>query len=501
MPQIPYFAFMKGANTNISPLIHPQDQPSILNGCNNTYKIGAIVKDTGYENIGSALQANKSIGGLFNFIEKPGTEKMLATVDDATSDDTQLFYSTGSTWTEVAAAETQWANYAGINVEMESFLEYAFIVGHGDTDGYLPVGTLNGTTFGYVGDGSETNISDGSSTANVTMPKGKYITRYRDRLYVANCRTAADEVFRVYFSDVPSAGAIAWDRTNNFIDVDYSDQIMGMSTNWDRLVVFTEYKAYFYDQASFKQAWDYGCSNNRTIKNSGPYMLWANFDGVWVSTGGQPQNVSGEVIDFIRSGNPRNFFAEIIDEEYHLYVGDVTVDGVSYSNCMLTYNIPLSAWRWREMGDNMTISARYNSSGKQRLWMGDTSGDVHNKGKYTDATLLNDDDGADIVSQFELPPIHIQDLSIVKKMENLCAFAEKAQGLKLYGRTLDAKDRNLTPYKPIGELTDYINTFQVQTDDGVLLQLMATEYGSNEYWSFFGITLQIEKHSQKLKSN
>ena len=95
-----FFSFLKGANTNISPLIHPQDQPSILNGCNNTYKIGAILKDLGYENIGSALQAGKSIGGLFNFIQSPSVEKMLATVDDSSSDDTQLFYSTGGAWTD-----------------------------------------------------------------------------------------------------------------------------------------------------------------------------------------------------------------------------------------------------------------------------------------------------------------------------------------------------------------------------------------------------------------
>ncbi len=501
MPQIPFFAFMKGANVNISPLIQPQDQPSILNGCNNTYKIGAILKDTGYANIGSALQAGKSVLGLFNFIQTPGTEKMLATVDDATSDDTQLFYSTGAGWTEVTAAETEWANTAGMNVDMESFLAYAFIVGHGATDGYMEVGTLNGTTFGYIGDGSETNISDGSSTANVTMPKAKYIKRYRDRLYVANCEPVATaEPYRVYFSDVPSSGTIVWDRTNNFIDVDYSDEITGLATNWDRLVVFTAYRAYMYDQASFKQTWDYGCSNNRTIKNSGPYMMWANFDGVWVSTGGQPQNVSGEVIDFIRGATPANFFAEIIDEEYHLYVGNVTVDGIAYTNCVLTYNIPLSAWRWRELADNATIFARYNDSGTQRLWFGDASGDVHNKGKYTDATLLNDDDGTDIVSHFELPPMHIQDLSIVKKMENLHAYASKAQGLKLYSRVLDSQDRNLTPYKPIGEMTDYINSFQVDVDDGVLLQIMGTEYGSAEYWSFYGFTLEIRKQSDVLKS-
>src|SRR3990167_1632428 len=119
-----YRQFSYGMNFQNNDALKRPDECVILNGCNVDQKVGSIVKDLGYSQIGDALQAGKSILGLFNFRQSQATQKMLATVDDATSDDTQLFYSTGAGWTEIGAAETAWVNKAGINVEMESMDGY-----------------------------------------------------------------------------------------------------------------------------------------------------------------------------------------------------------------------------------------------------------------------------------------------------------------------------------------------------------------------------------------
>ena len=123
---------------------------------------------------------------------------------------------------------------------MESFLEYCFFVGYDSTDSvFLPVGSLTGVTF--------------STTTNVTnMPQAKYIKRYRNRLYVANCKiSAALYPYRVYFASVAlGGGSLTWTVATDFIEVDYSEQITGIGENWDRLVIFTEYSAYLYDQSS-----------------------------------------------------------------------------------------------------------------------------------------------------------------------------------------------------------------------------------------------------------
>lgn len=480
----PFYAFTKGENCNISPLIHPTDQPSLLNGCHNCYRLGEITKDTGYKIIGAQTR-NKSVGGLFNFIQVPGTEKMLQAVTNAGDTATELYYSTGSTWTEIADAETAW-NSIGHKIEMESFIGYCFFVGHNGTT-FLPVGSLTGTTFS-------------TATCVTNMPQAKYIKRYRDRLYLANCYTgAAAYPYRVYFSSVPSAGAITWTAATDYFDVDYSDQITGIGENWDRLIVFTDYNAYMYDQDQKKKVWSTGCSNHRTIKNSGAYMIWANGDGVWISTGGQPQNIGGEIMDFLKNSDPRTWFSELIDETYYLYLGTVTVKGVTYANLVKAFDIGKSNWWGRELGHAMTAFARYNSSGKSYLWMGSTAGKVYEKGKYTDTTLLSADDDLPIGSNFELPPISLSVIDKEKKLRGIIAYANRAQGLKLKARAIDRSSRILTPYRPLGELINFINPFDTDAKDGVFIQIAGSENSTKPYWSFYGIALDLMLHSKVMK--
>lgn len=274
--QINFKAYTGSMNDGVSPLIHPAEQPELLLGCTNSYKIGKITKDTGYSEVQTAAQAGKSIGGLYHFRQSPTVKKMLKTVDDATSDDTQLFYSDTGAWTEIAAAESAWQGFAGAKVEMETFIGYCFLVGHSAADGYLPSASLTNTTF--------------STSTNVTnMPRAKYIAKWDSKIFIANCRQGStDHPYRVYYSSIPEAGAITWTVATDFFDLpDFSDEITGIVEMWNKLIIFTEYKTYFYDGSSLiKTPWQMGCSSHRTIQKHGNYLVWANVDGVWVSTGG-----------------------------------------------------------------------------------------------------------------------------------------------------------------------------------------------------------------------
>ena len=371
--------FSFGSNYSNSDVIKRPDEVKLLNGCNVDHKVGSIVKDNGYAQLGAALQAGKNITGLFNFRQALATQKLLATVDDASSDDTQLFYSIQGAWTELTDAETAWANKAGINVEMAMMDSYCYFVGWGATDGFVTPISLIGTTV--------------STSTNVTnMPNAKFIVQYRDRMYLLNTDISGTATpYRVYYSTVPSAGSITWTVATNFLDVDYGEYITGGGENWDRLVIFTDNSTYMYNQSEWKKVFDVGCSAHRTIKNSGAFMLWANADGVWMSTGGRPLNIAGKMMDFIKAGTPSKFFAEVTDEEYHLYLGSasIVVDGVTYSNPVLIYNIPHQTWRLRELFDTPTIFATYNLQGRKYLCHGDTDGEVMKYSKYDQQTLYN----------------------------------------------------------------------------------------------------------------
>lgn len=478
--------FLQPPSTQVSPFIAGENQLVIANGIDLSDTPGVMRKDLGYSQIGGTLQSGKSITGLHNFRQNASTQKMLATVDDSTSDDTQLFYSTGSTWTEIGAAETAWANKAGINVEMEDFITYCFMVGYGSTDGFITSASLTGTTF--------------STSTNVTnMPSAKYIKRYRDRLYIANCDISSTGYpYRVYFSSVPSGATISWTVATDFIDVDYSEQITGLAENWDRLIIFTEYSAYMYDQSSKKKVWDVGCGNNRTICNSDAYLVWANQDNVWVSAGGgRPQAIGNEILQLLQNSTISNWSAEVVNREYNLYVGDTSANGISYSNCMLTYSFKTGMWRWREFHDDLSIIAKFNSSGDDQLWLGASDGEVHKKSQYTDATPIYTDDGQSISAWWRTKAYDFGDPSIQKEVSKVVAYCENGANMDLRFRIINKQNEVLMPFKSIGTLKKVIESFDKKIE-GNLIQFEGKEYSSDQSFSFYGISILLAAH-EKLK--
>jgi len=487
------FQNLKGMNSQLSPFMQPDDSPVTINGVDHTEEYGTMTKDLGYFRVGDQLEATKSITGLYNF-RQTGAEKILATVNNAAGTNLVLSYNNAGTWTDIALTNA-WDTFEDSKVEMEAFLNYCFFVGYDSTDGvWLPVGSLTGTTFSTA-----TNVTD--------MPQAKYIKRYRDRLYIANCYTGATAYpFRVYYSSVPTAGALTWTPATDFLDVDYSEQLTGLGANWDRLVAFTEKSAYLYDQSTWKRTWETGCSAHRTIQNSGPFMFWVNHDGIWLSTGGQPQNIGGPVRKFIKAGNPRNYFSTVVDEKYYTYIGNVTVDGQSYTNCVIIYDIPTESFQIREEYNTFTVFANYmDSTGIPRLYMGASTGDIWQKSKYFDTTVYNADavvagvsTGYAIHADIEFSPIKMENINKEYNVKSLIAYAEKAQGANLSMRSLDKNLRALTPYKKVGQLTKYVNRFDINVDKGPLLQLRLSEYSKLPAFKFYGYTLEGTPYSKIL---
>ena len=473
-----------GANVSLSPFLQPANTPTILNGCNISYRLGAIQKDCGYERIGDAASAVKPITGLFDFRQSSSVQKILRTRNDDTGANLLLQYNNAGTWTNINVGSTYDA-YEDTLTEMEGFLGYCFIVGYDSTDNvWLPPASLTGTTF--------------STSVNVTsMPSAKYIKRYRDRLYTLNLYYGGTAYpYRVGMSSVPVAGAIAWTATD-FLDVDFSEAGTGLGCLWDKLLVFTEKSAYMYDQTQFKKVWDIG-GYHRTICNHKSTMYFAGPDGLNRSTGGDPETISDPIFQLWKTSDPSKWTASIVDEEYNWYLGACNANGVNYTNCLATFNIPTQTWRWRELYHSVSILTPYLSSGIRQLYMGTTIGEVYRKGKYTDSTLLTSDAGNPIGSYFELAPIFLGNLSFQKNVTKITTFAERAMGLKLKARVVDRSARVLTPYTELGECVQYVQHHHINMKSGVLLQIAGYEYGSNPYWSFLGFDFELENVSEVL---
>jgi hypothetical protein len=65
---------------------------------------------------------------------------------------------------------------------------------------------------------------------------------------------------------------------------------------------------------------DIGCINGRTIANLGSYLIWANKDNVWASTGGRPTPIANDIKELLLNSTPSNWRAATVGREYYLYL-------------------------------------------------------------------------------------------------------------------------------------------------------------------------------------
>lgn len=497
--KIPFFNFTKGENSNISPFLIDPAQLWNQNGVNSSYRVGELLKDPGFSNVGLQLVSGKSVLGLHNFRQslEPLVEKELATIDNSTSTATKLFYKTDAgAWTEIPAAAAAWT-LAGVKVRMASFLGYCFMVGFNGSS-FITSASLTGTTFS-------------TATQVTNMPQAKYIFAYKSQLYLLNVKYGGVQYpYRVVNSGVPSAGSITWNPSTNYFDVgDLSEEIVGGAVNFNRLLIFTQENTYIYDGSSLDNpAFHIGAQNSDVIASHGSYVIFANTDGVWITTGGQPQNISGEMQDFIFNSDPSVWKASpVVDEEWHLFLGDVSVNGIEYTNLTIVWSFKTSSWRKREYSLPITIFGKYNSpSTGKRLYFGDANGHVWNKSKYSDEIVIPADEwtgagtGKPISTFVEFAPFILNDYSSVNHTENIVAYALRAQGVTMKARVIDRNQRVLTDYKPVGQLKNFMNIFQVEMKQGTLVQFALSENSKLPYFSFYGFELDVDKAGAALKS-
>lgn len=470
-------------------LTENQDSQLIIcSGVNNSYKDGIIIKDLGYEKIGTTLEAGKIVTGLHHFVQSSASNKVLATINNTAGTNLTLQYNNAGTWTAINVGAT-YDTFEDAKTEMEDFIGYCFIVGYDSTDSvFLPVASLTGTTF--------------STTTNVTsMPQAKYVKRYRDRLYIANCYySAVAYPYRVYFSSVPTAGAITWTPATDYIDVDFSEEITGIYSVWDKLIIFTASKAYYYDQSVKKDFLAKGCVNGRTIQAYNRYLIWADKDNVYITTsiGDIPNAVGNAIQQLIRNATPSVFNSCLIDDEYSIYLGDTSANGINYSKCVATFNFRTLSWRWRSFYDTVSVMAKYSYLGKDYILFGTTGGMVMRKGKFTDSTLLYSDATAPIVSEWQTLANDLGNPTSKKTVYRISTYSEVPNGMHIRMRMIKNNNEKENTFIDLGEVTQIVQDFDlanVMADklEGNFIQFDGSEMSTKPGFSMNGISVLYEE--------
>lgn len=321
-------------------------------------KLGALTKRYGYS-IYASQPTTTPVTGMGQFTDSStGTNYQLMV--STTSGSGRIYYNNAGTWTEALTTDT-----SSKKTRFVTFIDYVFRVNGAD----VVKSSANASTWGTT------------NCPATIIPA--YAAVFQDRVYLAN--GISSNLSRLWYSSLPSAGAITWTTASDFIDInpDDGDQITALENNGNRLLIFKRRSLYrwTFGQVEPDRLIGVGTSSQESVKTNFDVGItfFANQFGVYAYTTGRPKLISRKIQPFIDGVSDwAEVYGEVDRDHYYLFVGNVTVDGRSYVNTMLVYNIPLDAWVVYTLGDKVTWMSRFIVTQPiEKIYLGGNTGKTY----------------------------------------------------------------------------------------------------------------------------
>lgn len=423
MAKIKYLEFSGLLNLGVTDFSKPTNELSAMKNCYE-YKIGKLEKVPGYElAVDSQVIDTKDVNYLHHYYDTANRKNYLLATSDEGSDLT-LEYREEGNFATIGSIGASWDAYATALPHMANYLSRTFIVGYKSGTTFLPNATINATTFA-TSDG--TNLTD--------MAQGKYIIEYRDLLYVLHAKTGGTIYpSRAYYSGEPTAGAITWTPSTDFIEFgqDDGDQITGGVEALDRLIVFKQYSMWKWDEVEKRRIAGVGCDSYRSIIKVFDIPYWFNQQGIWRWGGDKPQLISSKVQPFIDAIDQEKL-GEVIgvqhEYEYRCFIGDVTVEGTTYNNTWICFDTRREKVYIRCTYDEVKSAATYVESGIKRAYFGNDDGYVMKFATKVDEVYADNDNEID--SFFVTNNLDFDAPDIRKENSHMTVYTKNAQGLNM----------------------------------------------------------------------
>lgn len=363
--------FMSGMISDVSETIAPLNSVALLLNMDCDVILGAIVSRLGLSQIGAQLVAGKSILGLHQYIDgvTPANNLLFAVVNavgDATSTIKNVVTGANVVTGLTPSLKTRFLTYGGETLAING------------TDAER---AWNGSAWITAGGVFDLTDFPGANKCNLVI-------EFLDRVY-AGGDTANPS--RVYYSDIVTAGVIAW--IGDYVDIESENQN-------GKLTAFAKVPGYvlFFKERSMNR-WNYssafpeslvtiGTPSQECVAQSGGLVFfYSNSDedarGFYVTNGGRPQCISKDAsrtirrfIDAIPSANESAIATSATDRVIQWSVGDITVDGETFTNVVFKYNRILNQWSMRTYPNEFKVFASYLVSGVNVQVGGDDDGNV-----------------------------------------------------------------------------------------------------------------------------
>lgn len=340
---------------------------------------------------------------------------------------TNLYALDPSTWTSIAGL----ALLTGNKIRYAQYLNLTWFASGIDGN---PIGTFNGTTFGT------TQVPSG-------FPKGDYIQAgFEGRVWVAQKSTGV-----VYYTDIvqftpPSTYSLTFDAATNFIknfSPQDGEQITALFTVPRALLVFKQnhiYRVYGATSADAYPAYNVGTFSQESIVQTKDGVYFHHSSGFYKFTyDGQPTEISRRVIDFVRGIDLANYskICGVWDgyDAIEWSVGPVTVEGVTFTNCVMRYTISTQVWTIYDytgtsataINNKITAMLRFDNGSAIYSYAGNADGKIGIMGSG------NTDFGTGFYYEFidrwrSYTDIYAQ----VKSIDALNIYSENAAGAKVF---------------------------------------------------------------------
>ena len=351
-----------GMNAKASPLIlRDSECELILNYKLDT--VGSLTKRNGFSVFADQATDNMTCNGLYQYTKTSAAAKTTQLmVNNATGGATStIFYNNGGVWTNSKTGLTK-----DKKTRFVTFLDYVFYVNGADV----------------MGSSTDPLTPTWGTTNCLTVIKPTYAAIFQDRLYVAN--GAVSNFSRLWFSSLPAGGAITWDSTNDWVDInpDDGDSITALENNGNRLLVFKNRALYrwTFGQVEPDRLLGVGTSSQESVKTNFDVGLtfFANQRGVYAYGGERPNLISRKIQKYVDAVSDwTNVFGEVDEDHYYLFVGNITVDGRTFTNTMFVYNVSLDAWTVYTLTEKITWMARLiETSPVEKIYFGNNDGDT-----------------------------------------------------------------------------------------------------------------------------
>jgi len=346
-------------------------------------EIGSAVTRLGTGIVGSQLVDNNAVLGVHNFRDADGSNHALLAAINAAGGATSVVYKvgTGTIRTDLTANR---------KMRFISFLDSVLMINGADAEA-----SYDGATVITTGGPFDLANIPGSNLCSLGI-------EWLDRVYLAGDTANPD---RLYYSSTPTAGNISWTAGNGFIDIEPEDGgggIKALGKVPGFLIIFKEraMKRWNFDSAFPETLIDLGTPSQESVVSAGGLVAFFSASsrdtrGFYITNGDRPTPISHDRLRNIKSwvdAIPVAAEANIAgwgNSRYFAWsVGDLTVDGVTFTNVVLRWNRILDQWSVRSYPSEFKCFSSYvDGSGNNTVVGGDDDGcviEIDKPNTYTD---------------------------------------------------------------------------------------------------------------------